>query len=124
MSDETTEKTARTSPLKWPLQWVREEKFWQDVATRTLSAIIAAGFLYLFAVGAGYVTSPDTTRILKGLVVSIGPFVVAGVFGLVLGAVDTRTKKPWVRRVTTGIFCVLGIYVVVQFVKSVVQAFI
>lgn len=40
-------------------RWFREESFYRDVTTRTLSAILAALFAYLGAVAFGYVGKPS-----------------------------------------------------------------
>ena len=45
-------------PWRWPGQWLKDEKFWREVGSRTLSAVIAAGIIYLFAIAAGYVRRP------------------------------------------------------------------
>jgi 4-amino-4-deoxy-L-arabinose transferase-like glycosyltransferase len=47
------------NPWRWPEQWLRDEKFWRDVGSRTLSAIFAAGLIYVFALAAGYVRRPN-----------------------------------------------------------------
>ena len=47
-------------PWQWPREWFRDEKFWRDVGSRTLAAVIAAGIIYLFAVAGGYVARPKT----------------------------------------------------------------
>ncbi len=39
----------QSSPLRWPGEWLRDQSFWRDVATRTLAGLIVA--LVIFAVG-------------------------------------------------------------------------
>jgi hypothetical protein len=51
-------------PWQWPGQWVRQESFWRDVGTRTLSAVFAAGLVYVIAVILGYVRRPGVWQII------------------------------------------------------------
>jgi hypothetical protein len=58
-------------PWRWPGVWVRQESFWRDVGSRTLSAVFAAAIVYVFAIVAGYVSKPDvwpTILLLSGIV--------------------------------------------------------
>jgi xanthine/uracil permease len=42
-------------PGNWIQQWARDQSFWRDVASRTLSALIVAFLIFLFAVIAGFI---------------------------------------------------------------------
>lgn len=47
--------------------WLSEETFWRDVTTRTLAAAIVATGAYLFALGAGYISTPSGAQTLRGI---------------------------------------------------------
>jgi len=66
----------RVKPWRWPGMWFRDEKFWRDVGSRTLSAVFAAGIIYVFAVAGGYVAKPDFIPVIILFVVT------ATVFGM------------------------------------------
>jgi hypothetical protein len=66
-------------PWRWPGEWVRQESFWRDVTTRTMSVLVSGAILYLLALAGGYVSRPGT------------PLIVAmTVFGLIGGAFSFR----------------------------------
>jgi hypothetical protein len=52
-------------PWQYPGKWLREEKFWFDITTRTLSALVAAGVIALAAVVAGIGTYEQRMDILR-----------------------------------------------------------
>lgn len=74
--------------LKWwayPRKWLGEEKFYQDVATRFISGILVALFVFLFALASGYISSPSGKEWLRSVVIIVvyllallGPFVAMG----------------------------------------------
>jgi hypothetical protein len=64
-----TNRDERTPPSRWLLKWMREEKFWQDVTTRALAAIIVIFLSYLYAILAGYVRQPNVWRSLLSALV-------------------------------------------------------
>ncbi|MDD7814451.1 hypothetical protein PP713_17945 [Mycobacterium sp. CSUR Q5927] len=59
-------------PWQYPGKWFREEKFWFDMTTRTLSALTAAGVIALFAVIAGLGTHEQRINILRIIGVIVG----------------------------------------------------
>lgn len=61
----------RTPPSRWLQKWVREEKFWRDVVTRTLAALIVVFLGYLYAIMAGYVGAPNMWRVWVSCIVAI-----------------------------------------------------
>jgi len=66
-------------PYQYPAKWFREEKFWFDMTTRTLSALTAAGALGLAAVISGFGTHDQRVQILKTIgVVVIGTLFIIG----------------------------------------------
>jgi hypothetical protein len=65
----------KAKPWRWPGQWVRDDTFWRDVASRTLSALFASLFIYVFAVAAGYVSRPDVWRLILVLPLMVAIFV-------------------------------------------------
>ncbi|SKY52404.1 Uncharacterised protein [Mycobacteroides abscessus subsp. massiliense] len=82
-------------------EWLSEETFWRDVTTRTLAAAIVATGAYLFALGAGYVSTPSGASAVKGIATVA--------LGLLIGALTIyyqafyrpehwRNRPLWVRR--------------------------
>lgn len=57
MSDQQ-DRLSRRRPWQWPADWVRDENFWRDVATRTLAALIAAFIVWGIGVATGIFTGP------------------------------------------------------------------
>lgn len=51
-------------PLSWPGKWVREESFWREMTTRTLSGLLVAAVVALAAVFAGFGTHEQRMSIL------------------------------------------------------------
>ncbi len=47
----------------WLGDWMREESFWRDVATRTLAIVISGAVVYVLALAGGYVQRPDVRRV-------------------------------------------------------------
>lgn len=74
---------------------MREEKFWHDVATRTLSAIFAAGFIYIFALGAGYISSPTGRSLLSGFLATFGSLIIAFGAGVTLRLIQHKLQPRW-----------------------------
>src|SRR4051794_38724234 len=60
----TDEETLK--PWRWPGQWFRQEAFWRDVGSRTLSALLAGGLAYIAAIGLGYARRPGVWQIVAG----------------------------------------------------------
>jgi hypothetical protein len=60
---ETTEiEEKKTKPWQWPGEWFRDEKFWRDVGSRTVSGLIVLFFGYWAALLLGFIKSPDNFR--------------------------------------------------------------
>jgi hypothetical protein len=47
------EEATKVRPRDWPAKWVREETFWREMTTRTLSALLASGIVFFAARSAG-----------------------------------------------------------------------
>lgn len=101
MANEPTAEEKR-KPWQWPAKWVREEKFWQDVATRTLSAIFAAGLLYIGAIALGYIQGP-TGRGVVALVMSV--VVLPGLF---LWALIAHMSRRYRKQIEQGEYRLIG----------------
>lgn len=56
MSEEPVEN--KSKPWQWPREWVKDESFWRDIATKTISASLAALLIYLSGLALGYFSSP------------------------------------------------------------------
>jgi hypothetical protein len=61
----------RPPSTRWLSKWLREEKFWQDITTRTLAALIVIFLGYVYAVLAGYVGAPNMWRVWVAGVVTV-----------------------------------------------------
>lgn len=48
----------KSKPWQWPGEWMKDEKFWKDVASRTLSGVLAVGIIYLYGLAVGYFKTP------------------------------------------------------------------
>lgn len=76
----TAEPAGKTPFWKWPGKWVKDEKFWMDVATRTVAGILAAAFIYIFAITMGYLQSPSFGQVISAIfqstfLIAILPFI-------------------------------------------------
>ena len=56
------EERERTPPSRWVLKWLREEVFWRDVASGTVSTLIVLFLGYVYAILAGYIGKPNMWR--------------------------------------------------------------
>lgn len=72
--DQPTEDSA--SPWRWPVEWSRDESFWRDVTARSLATMLAGGLAYLFALGAGYVSRPETVEVVRGILIALTPIAI------------------------------------------------
>ncbi|MDQ0869008.1 multisubunit Na+/H+ antiporter MnhB subunit [Arthrobacter sp. V1I9] len=80
---ETSEAEKQSKPWQWPGEWMRDEKFWRDVGSRTIAGFIVVILGYFSAIGLGYVQQPNYRRL---TVVAI-----AVVFALIMIAYGIRT---------------------------------
>ncbi|MDQ0032245.1 hypothetical protein [Arthrobacter bambusae] len=55
-------------PWLWPHQWVHDQSFWRDIATRTASGLLTLFLAYNFAVIAGYLKQPAWLRSIAAVV--------------------------------------------------------
>jgi hypothetical protein len=82
---ETDQKPQAVRPWQWPGEWFRDEKFWRDVGSRTLSGLIVLFFGYWAALLLGFIKSPDNFK---------NAFYVTGVALMVIATVIWNEKKP------------------------------
>jgi hypothetical protein len=68
-------------PIK---KWPREETFWREMTTRTLSALLAAGVIALIAVIAGLGTPEQRVNVLRAVGIVIAAAIVFAVLGYVI----------------------------------------
>lgn len=61
---------------EWPAEWFRDNSFWRDVAARSLATLVAGGLAYLFALGSGYISRPETVELIRGLLIALIPLVI------------------------------------------------
>jgi hypothetical protein len=72
-------------PWQWPRKWVREETFWREMTTRTLSALLAAAVLFVGARGAGLFPQIPWSTVLLWCGISLGVVITLPiVLGLVI----------------------------------------
>lgn len=68
-----TEQTSKpVRPWQWPGAWARDENFWKDVATRTVSGLVVVLVVYVYGLAAGYFASPKNVAAAIGNVGAIG----------------------------------------------------
>jgi multisubunit Na+/H+ antiporter MnhC subunit len=94
-----TEEKPQLRPWQWPGEWLRDEKFWKDVATRTVSGALVVFIVFLVGVSNGLLKVPTVMNIVIGL------FLIAGGVGLYLGFVwkyqkwiaplNDKIEHPW-----------------------------
>jgi hypothetical protein len=98
--------------------WLGQEAFWRDVTTRTLAAASVGLGAYLYALGAGYVSSPTGWQTLRG----IWNVAFTAIAGTVIGTAmiwapwvfDSKRyahRPPWVRRVIKIVEWALAFFV-------------
>lgn len=84
MSD--TDQVAKTvRPWQWPGEWFRDQSFWRDVGSRTLSGLIVLFFGYWAALLLGFIKSPDNFR---------NAFQVTAIVLLAIGTIVWNEKVP------------------------------
>lgn len=59
---ETEEMAKPVRPWQWPGEWFRDQSFWRDVGSRTLSGLIVLFFGYWAALLLGFIKSPDNFK--------------------------------------------------------------
>lgn len=82
---ETTEIEKKTKAWQWPGEWFRDQSFWRDVGSRTLSGLIVLFFGYWAALLLGFIKSPDNFR---------NAFQVTAVALMVIATIIWNEKKP------------------------------
>jgi len=103
------------SAWRWPLQWVREEKFWRDIGSRVLAGVLTAAIIYLGAVVLGYLHTPE---IGAGLLVALRLAAAAllGAIGAVLlrsVVLRSRSGRPRLGRLVASVLVLLAALVLV-----------
>lgn len=53
------EPEVKLKPSEWPREWWHDEKFWKDVASRTVAGAIVVFLGYLAALAGGYIAQPQ-----------------------------------------------------------------
>ncbi|MCS5733389.1 hypothetical protein [Herbiconiux daphne] len=113
-----------TAVWRWPVEWVREEKFWRDIGTRVLAGVITAAVVYLGALLLGYLHTPE---IGAGLTLALG---IAGggiLVAIAVGVLATiparaRSERPFAGRIVTAlILVVLAIALVLSVVTELLR---
>ena len=66
-------------PRRWLRAWVREEVFWRDVTTRTISGLLVVAITFLAGLAGGYFETPDgRSAALSALGVILGAGLLVG----------------------------------------------
>lgn len=74
--------------------WLKDESFYRDIATRALSIALVAGVAYIYAVAAGYISTPPGRAVLPVVLMVTYVVVLAPlVFRLVFRG---KTSSVWV----------------------------
>ncbi|WP_146188130.1 hypothetical protein [Mycetocola zhujimingii] len=97
----------KAQPLKWPLEWWRDEKFWRDVASRALAGLIVVALTGLVALVSGLLNDPVYQSALFRL---FGLIVVAVIWTPLSSRVISRVKQKrgMVALILTSL-CSLGV---------------
>ncbi|NHW45936.1 sulfite exporter TauE/SafE family protein [Paenarthrobacter sp. MSM-2-10-13] len=96
---ETVETETKSKPWQWLGEWMRDEKFWRDVASRTLAGALVVAMGYLVAVANGLLAVPSVAQIFVGVVfIALG----VGIFWLFvakylrwIAPLVNRISRPW-----------------------------
>lgn len=94
MSDKVEKE--KTKPWHWPGEWVRDQSFYRDIATRTAAGVLVGIIGYSFAVFMGYIQNPG---VWNGVSAFIGSVAVTGGFGAMVGLIAS-VASVLVHRVT------------------------
>jgi NhaP-type Na+/H+ or K+/H+ antiporter len=86
----------KTKPWHWPGEWVRDQSFYRDIATRTASGVLVGVIGYSFAVFMGYIQNPGVWNSVSAF---IGSVAVTGGFGALVGFI-AAVASGLVHRVT------------------------
>ncbi|MDQ0825394.1 membrane protease YdiL (CAAX protease family) [Arthrobacter sp. B2I5] len=90
---EQTEEKAPARAWQWPLEWWHDEKFWRDVATRTVSGLVVLLIGYIVAVASGLLGIPDLRKVLAVLLVFAGAALVVYPLGMLSRKIILWIKK-------------------------------
>lgn len=98
MSD-ATDVQKQLKPWQWPGEWVKDEKFWRDVASRAAAGLIVVFIGYLVAVASGLLGLPDLRKVLAVTLVFAAAIItfLPIVFGSrkLIGAIRNRIQPRW-----------------------------
>jgi hypothetical protein len=87
------ETEVKSKPWQWPGEWMKDEKFWKDVATRTVSGVLTVGVIYVYGLAVGYFKSPV-------IVGSTLMFIGAGGMVLVFAALCVYIYRKGFKKIT------------------------
>ncbi|WP_160665114.1 hypothetical protein [Pseudarthrobacter sp. ATCC 49987] len=89
----------KSKPWQWPGEWMRDEKFWRDVASRTLAGALVVAMGYLVAVANGLLQVPPVAQVVVGICFIAGA---VGLFSLFvvkyqkwIAPLVNRASRPW-----------------------------
>jgi hypothetical protein len=85
MSGTTEIEEKKTKPWQWPSEWFRDQSFWRDVGSRTLSGLLVLFFGYWTALLLGFIKSPDNFK---------NAYLVTGVVLMAIATIIWNQKKP------------------------------
>jgi hypothetical protein len=84
------------SPWQWPSQWVRDEGFWRDVASRGTASFVVVVVGYVFATSAGYISTPGGFKLLLYALTGLAGFAITASVGrLWFNAFSPIITKKW-----------------------------
>ena len=105
---EPVEEAKSSKPWEWPGEWMRDEKFWRDVGSRTIAGYLVVVMGYFSLVALGYLQQPDLLRSIimfaTGLAAGIISLTMITLFGEVRdqSTDDTQAYWKWFRRRLRG----------------------
>ncbi|WP_459384533.1 hypothetical protein [Arthrobacter humicola] len=96
---ETAQTEKQFKPWQWPGEWMRDEKFWRDVASRTLAGAFVVAIGYLVAVANGLLQVPSVAQVVVGIGFVAAAACLFSIFVVKyhkwIAPLVNRTRRPW-----------------------------
>lgn len=94
MTDDSTPTQEAPDWWLWPVEWIKDQSFWRDLTSRALAGLIVAAVAYLFAILAGYLSSPGPLHVVLLIAAMIASFM-AGLLTIVALGPLMRVVSGW-----------------------------
>lgn len=104
-----------SKPWQWPSEWAKDQAFWRDIATKTISGLVIAVVVYVYGVVAGYFGTPSNAAKIIGL----GGLFVIPIFSIAISVFATgkgdERKKRLRNRLTMAALATAGVSLLALF---------